>query len=113
MKVCEIIEKLNLVVYSGEEGLDREVSGGYVSDLLSDVLAFAREDQVWVTLHPNKNVMAVASARRLSAVILVKGIRPGKEMLKCSETEAIPVLGTEDSTFEITGKLYALLHRML
>ena len=34
MTVREIAEKLNLRVFSGEAGLDREVTGGYVSDLL-------------------------------------------------------------------------------
>ncbi len=60
MKVSEIIEKLDLKVYSGKKGLDREISGGYVSDLLSDVMGNAREGEVWITLQVHQNVMAIA-----------------------------------------------------
>lgn len=42
MTVREIAEKLNLKVFSGAAGLDREVTGGYVSDLLSDVMGLPR-----------------------------------------------------------------------
>jgi len=50
MKVRELVEKLNLKVYSGESGLDNEITGGYTSDLLSDVMGFAKDGQIWVTL---------------------------------------------------------------
>ncbi|MFT5749399.1 MAG: serine kinase of HPr protein (carbohydrate metabolism regulator), partial [Ancylomarina sp.] len=49
MKVRDIVEKLDLKVCSGEQGLDREIEGGYTSDLLSDVMGNADADQVWVT----------------------------------------------------------------
>ena len=73
MTVREIAEKLNLKVFSGAGGLDREVTGGYVSDLLSDVMGFARDGEVWVTLQTHKNVMAIASLKELAAVVIVKG----------------------------------------
>ena len=50
MKVSELVEKLDLKVYSGQKGLDREITGGYVSDLLSDVMGNAQEGQLWITL---------------------------------------------------------------
>ena len=40
MKVKELVEKLNLKVLSGSDGLDREIEGCYVSDLLSDVMGY-------------------------------------------------------------------------
>lgn len=42
--ISEIVTKLGLKVISGEEGLDRNITGGYTSDLLSDVIGSARED---------------------------------------------------------------------
>ena len=109
MKVREIVEKLDLVVFSGEKGLDREINGGYVSDLLSDVMGFANEGNVWITLQTHKNVMAIASLKELAAVILVKGFKPEEDMLEVSNDEDIPVLGTKEGTFELTGKLYSLI----
>lgn len=110
MKVSELVEKLGLKVFSGNTGMENEISGGYVSDLLSDVMGFARENQVWITLQTHRNVMAIASLKDLAAVILVKGLQPAEDTLQHSIEEGIPLLGTEMETFEIAGKLYAELN---
>ena len=61
---------------------------------------------VWVTLQTHKNIMAIASLKELAAIILVKGLKPDEDCLKQSNEEGIPILGTNEQTFEITGKLY-------
>lgn len=109
MKVSELVEKLNLEVYSGNEGLDREIEGGYVSDLLSDVMGNAEAGNVWVTLQTHKNIMAIASLKELAAIILVKGFKPEADTAVQSNAEGIPVLGTTAQAFEITGELYNLI----
>jgi serine kinase of HPr protein (carbohydrate metabolism regulator) len=109
MTVQQLTEKLNLKIFSGKKGLQKNISGGYVSDLLSDVMGNANEGDVWVTLQSHKNVMAVASLKDLPAVILVKGIIPENDTIIQSNEEEIPLLGTTDSCFEITGKLYNLI----
>ncbi|MBI9053770.1 MAG: serine kinase [Bacteroidales bacterium] len=109
MKVLDILDKLGLELVSGKSGLDREITGGYVSDLLSDVMGNSKEGQVWVTLQTHKNVMAIASLKDLAAVILVNGFKPDDDMAKQSEEEGVPVLRTKERTYEIAGKLYELL----
>jgi serine kinase of HPr protein (carbohydrate metabolism regulator) len=109
MTVLQLVEKLKLQVYSGSKGLDKNITGGYVSDLLSDVMGNAREGQVWITLQTHKNVMAIASLKDLSALILVKGLKPDSDTLAQSEEEGIPILGTLDQSFEMSGKLYNLI----
>jgi len=111
MKVSDVVNELGLKVLSGEKGLDREVTGGYVSDLLSDVMGFTHEGQIWITLQVHQNVMAIASLKDLAAVILVKGFEPNENTMIHSNNENIPILGTNLSTFEISGKLYQLLNR--
>jgi len=111
MKVSELVEKLGLSVYSGSKGLDREITGGYVSDLLSDVMGNAREAEVWITLQVHQNVMAIASLKDLAAVILVNNLEPQENTRQSSDDENIPLLGTSLSTFEISGKLYQLLNQ--
>lgn len=111
MTVGDIVKSLGLTVYSGEKGLDRRVSGGYVSDLLSDVMGNADAGQVWVTLQTHKNVMAIASLKDLAAVILVTGHKPEVNTMHQSEEEAIPVLGTHMSAFGVTGKIYELINK--
>ncbi|HNX79527.1 MAG TPA: serine kinase [Prolixibacteraceae bacterium] len=110
MKVSELAEALGLKVWSGSAGLDHEITGGYVSDLLSDVMGFARRGEVWITLQTHKNVLAVASLKELAAVILVKGLSPDEESILHSEEEAVPLLGTPLSAFEVTGKIFQLLN---
>ncbi|MEZ7884948.1 MAG: serine kinase [Bacteroidales bacterium] len=109
MKVRELVEKLNLKVYSGESGLDNEITGGYTSDLLSDVMGFAKDGQIWVTLQTHKNIMAVATLKDLAAVVLVKGFVPDNDAAEVSNKEGLPILGTDEQAFEITGKIFALL----
>ncbi len=111
MTVREIAEKLNLRVFSGEAGLDREVTGGYVSDLLSDVMGFAKDGSVWVTLQTHKNVMAIATLKELAAVVIVKGFEPEEDAKEVSEEEGIPILGSSEQTFELAGRIYNLLSR--
>lgn len=109
MTVRDLVEKLDLKVFSGEKGLDKEISGGYVSDLLSDVMGFAKDGSVWITLQVHKNVMAIATLKELSAVIIVKGFEPEADTVEVSNDEGIPVLGTGEQTFEIAGKIYDLI----
>lgn len=111
MKVSDLVERFEMNVFSGKTGLENEIAGGYVSDLLSDVMGFARENQVWITLQTHRNVLAIASLKDLAAVILVKGLQPDEDTLKHSEEEGIPLLGTEMETFEMAGKLYMELNK--
>lgn len=112
MKVSEIVEKLNLKVFSGNEGLNNEITYGYTSDLLSDVMGHANAGNTWITLQTHKNVMAIASLKDLSAIILVKGFEPEADMAAQSNEEGIPVLGTSEDTFSITGKLFNILKHL-
>jgi len=110
MKVSELIEKLELTVYTGSEGITNEITGGYVSDLLSDVMGNAKEGNVWITLQNHMNVIAVASLKELSCIILVKGIIPIPEIIEKASEEGIPVLGSKENTFELSGKIYQILN---
>ena len=110
MKVKELVEKLNLKVVSGESGLDRDIDGCYVSDLLSDVMGNAEMGNVWVTLQTHKNVMAIASLKELACVILVKNLMPSDDTIEQSNEEGIPFLTTDMQTYETVGKIYQLLN---
>lgn len=111
MKVKDIITVLDLKIFGSNQGLDREITGGYTSDLLSDVMGHAEKGKIWITLQTHKNVIAIASLKDLAAVILIKGNEPDTDMLSHAAAEGIPVLGSNQEAFEITGKLYNLLTR--
>jgi len=109
MNVKELAEKANLKILSGEKGILTEITGGYTCDLLSDVMGFAEQGNVWITLQTHKNVMAIASLKELAAVILVKGLQPELNTREQSNEENIPILSSDLQEFEISGLVYNLL----
>lgn len=109
MNIKEIAKELNLKVVAGAGGVNRNVSGGYASDLLSDVMGNATEGSLWITLQTHKNVMAIASLRDLAGVILVNGNNPDHDMALQADTENIPVMVTYEPAFIVAGKLYQLI----
>ena len=111
MKVQELVDKLGLKVLSGNNGLDREIDGCYISDLLSDVMGNAMEGNIWITLQTHKNVMAVASLKELACIILVKNLVPNDETIEQSNDEDLPILQTSLPTYEIAGLVYNLLNK--
>jgi len=108
VKLSELVEKLGLQVAAARESLDREITGGYAGDLLSDVLAHSRQGNVWVTLQIHQNIVAVASMKDIAAIILVNGRRPEQETIEKAETESIPIMVTDLPAFELVGRLYGL-----
>jgi serine kinase of HPr protein (carbohydrate metabolism regulator) len=110
MKVFELIKELELTVYTGSTGEDREITGAYVSDLLSDVMGNAKEGSIWITLQNHMNVIAVASLKELACIILVKGIKPIPEIVEKASEEGIPILGSTLNTFELSGRIYNIIN---
>jgi len=110
MNIKQLAEELKLTIVGGKQGLNNEVTGGYTSDLLSDVMGNIIDGNIWITLQTHKNVIAIASLRDVSGIVLVKGLQPDSDMLEKANEEGIPVLSTDMETFEITGKIYNLLN---
>jgi hypothetical protein len=106
MKLSDVVKEFGLEVKAGSGNLNQEVTGGYVSDLLSDVLAHAEDGVLWVTLHIHQNIVAVASHKGLSGIVLVQGRQPEKDTIAKAEEENIPILVSGLSAFELVGRLY-------
>lgn len=110
MKIKELISALDLKVYN-EGDTEIELTEGYTSDLLSDVMGNAEAGCVWITLQTHRNVAAISALKEIGAVVLVKGNEPDENTLENAQEENITILGTNEETFEITGKIYALLSK--
>jgi predicted transcriptional regulator len=109
--ITDIINELKPDVITGSEKLRKAVTGAYASDLLSDVMGKAREGEVWITMQTHPNILAVAALKELSAILIVNGGKPGKEMIDAAERESIVLLGTVEKAFTVCGKLYKLMER--
>ena len=111
MKVKEMIEKLNLTLLTkdvSEDALYAEVEGGYASDLLSNAMGQAQPGMVWVTMQGHQNVAAVASLIGLSAVIVAGDGPVANDTLHKANLNDVVIAVTEESSFDVEGKLYAL-----
>lgn len=86
-----------------------EVQGGYVSDLLSDVLAHAQPGDLWLTHQRHLNVVAVGKLREVAGIVFVRGIRPGPEAVRKAEEEEVNLLVSREDAFHTAGKLHRLL----
>jgi len=106
MKLSDLVKQFDLEVKTGSSRLDRVVTDGYVSDLLSDVLAHAEVGTLWVTLHIHQNIVAVATHKDLAGIIIVQGRQPEKETVAKAEEANIPILVSSLSAFELVGRLH-------
>jgi hypothetical protein len=106
MNLSELVERLDLKVYSGRDEMVRAVSGGYAGDLLSDVIAHAQKDQVWITIQIHPNVVAVAALKDLAAIVLANGREPAAETVDRARKERVTILGSRLPAFEIAGRLH-------
>lgn len=109
MTVKELAEKLGLEILTGDINLDREVKGGYCGDLLSWVMSKAQQDNAWITIMSNTNIVAVAVLTDVSCVILCEDVSPEEECLKKALEQEVAILKTPMSAFELAGKLEALV----
>ena len=109
MVLGTIIDKFGLKVKTAGVSLTGEVTGVYVSDLLSDVMANSRNGDLWVTLQVHPNIAAVATLKELSGIILVNSRQPEEETLRKAEEGRIPIMTTELPTFQLVGRLYNLI----
>ena len=108
MKLTDLADRLDLEVRSARSSLENQVTGGYASDLLSDVLANSREGQLWITLQVHMNIVAVASMKDLAGIVLVGGREPEEDTIQKAEEEKIPVMVSALPAFELIGRLYNL-----
>lgn len=108
MNLRELVDKLNLQVVCGEDKLDVDVPGVYVSDMLSDVMANAAPGALWITLQVHQNIIAVATLRELAAIVCVRGRQPEADTIEKAMAEGVCLLTTDKTTFEFAGLLWEL-----
>ena len=111
MKLNKVFKTLNLELKTDDKALTQEVTGVYVSDLLSDVMANAKIGNLWLTLQVHQNIMAVASLKELSGVLLVNNRQPETETIKKANEEGIPILVADCPAFELSGELFNLMDK--
>ena len=109
MNLQTIIDELKLTVLTEPKEFSQiEPSAGYVSDLLSCVMAGAPHQGIWVTLQAHANIVAVAALLDQSAVIISEGASPDTATIAKANEEGLTLLSSEKSSFFIVGKLWEM-----
>ena len=107
MTVKEIIDILDGHIIYGEDLLDREVFTACGSDMMSDVLAFVKEQAVLLTGLVNPQVVRTAEMMDMSCIVFVRGKSPDMGMIDLAEQRDIVLIGTDLEMFTSCGRLYA------
>lgn len=106
MRLTELADDLKLQELTPQVPCDGDLTGGFASDLLSDVLAHAPAGGVLITVQVHLNVIAVASHSGLQAVIFASGRMPEQEVIDRAVGEGVALFVSPADTFEIAGRLY-------
>ena len=107
MNVAEAAQKIQGTVMAGTAAAEREIRGGYASDLLSDVMANSVEGDLWVTMQKHVNIVAVAQLNGLAAIVLVNGRKPETDTQARADEIGIPIISTPLQAFDAVGILFS------
>jgi hypothetical protein len=109
MTLQEIIDRLNLKVLTERDDFQSvEPTFGYTSDLLSCVMAGAKNKSIWITLQSHINIVAVAALLELSGVIVTEGAMPDQATIEKANEQGVSLFSTTEPTFAIAGKLWEM-----
>ena len=107
MQIKKIAELLNAEVLCGEEHLDGIVNSACGCDMMSDVLAFVKDQAVLLTGLCNPQVVRTAEMMDMRCIVFVRGKMPGADILALADRAGIVVLASNERMYAACGKLYA------
>ena len=109
MLLSDIKSVLNAEVLSGEDEKElsqREIHTACGCDLMSDVLAFVKDQTLLLTGLINSQVIRTAEMMDIVAVCFVRGKTPPEEVLSLAKAKNIAILTTDYPMYTACGKLY-------
>lgn len=106
MKISMIKELLNAEVLCGEESLGKHVYSACGSDMMSDVLAFVKDQAVLLTGLVNSQVIRTAEMMDMVCIVLVRSKLPTPEMIELAKESGIVLLSSEKRMYDACGILY-------
>ncbi|MBC8595709.1 AraC family transcriptional regulator [Qingrenia yutianensis] len=107
MNTLELEKKLNLKCLT-ENNAEKEVSGCYISDLLSLAMGRVGEKNVWITVQTNVNIVAIAVLTEASCVVVPENIEVGADVIKKAKDEDVIIFSADDTAYELAVKIGAL-----
>jgi len=106
MKLSEIIKILGAELLTGGE-TDMEIMSACGSDLMSDVMAYVKENVLLLTGLVSPQVIRTAEMMDIKAVVFVRGKIPGQAVLDLAAEKDMIIMSTRNPMFIACGKLYS------
>ena len=106
MKIKEVVTLLNAEILCGEDRLDTEIHTACGSDMMSDVLAYVKDQSVLLTGLLNPQVVRTAEMMDMLCIVFVRGKRPEQSVIDLAREKGIVLLSTEMRLFVACGILY-------
>lgn len=107
MKISEIANLLEAEVLCGADRLDGEVKSACGSDMMSDVLAYVKDQAVLLTGLVNSQVIRTAEMMDMVCIVLVRSKLPTPEMIELAKESGIVLMTTKKRMYEACGLLYS------
>ncbi|MBQ9976689.1 MAG: hypothetical protein IJP16_09275 [Clostridia bacterium] len=107
MKICEIEKHLGAKALTCLGLLDRDVTSACGSDMMSDVLAFVKDQAVLLTGLVNAQVVRTAMMMDMLCIVFVRNKKPTQEILDLAEENGIVIMTTDKRMYDACGILYS------
>ena len=107
MKIRQIQEVLEAQMIVGEDSLDKDVHSACGSDMMSDVLAYVKDQAVLLTGLVNAQVIRTAEMMDMHCIVFVRKKEPTPEMIELAKESGIVLLATSKRMYEACGILYS------
>ncbi|MBN1232943.1 MAG: hypothetical protein JXA60_06300 [Candidatus Coatesbacteria bacterium] len=104
MKISELIKKVNITPLNNL--FDRDITGVFVSDMVSDLMAFGKGGNLWITIQTHKKIISVGAMIDVSAIIIARDKQPLEEVIEAANLSEITVFTTGLSTYDLCHELY-------
>ena len=106
MKIKEIIEVLEGELISGAEHIEEEIDYGYSCDMMSDVLAYVKNNVLLLTGLTHPQVIRTAEMLDIKAIVIVRGKKASEELTAMADRKGIVLIRTLHSLFTASGILF-------
>ncbi|MCX7772598.1 MAG: hypothetical protein N2376_05725 [Clostridia bacterium] len=106
MRLEEIAELLKAEVFTQNHPQDLDILSACSADLMSDVMAYSKENAMLLTGLINPQVVRTAEMMDIKVIVFVRGKKPQTTMIELAEEKGIALLATEYPLFIASGKLY-------
>lgn len=105
MLVSELVEALGLEVLAGQQGLNTEMKGVYVCDLLSWVMSKLEKGNCWITIQTHINIVAVALLGEAACILIPENAKVDDNTIEKANEEQIPLLRSPLNAYQLIKKI--------